>query len=108
MKQRLLMKKDLTPRQQKVYDDIIERKNARFLDRRNTNDNIVLVLRRTKAEWDQRAHLEGYQEAMLMALEKKGWLRLERDGGSVGGQMNPKSGSWGYSISSTYIWAEIL
>jgi hypothetical protein len=45
---------------------------------------------------------------MLMALEKKGWLRLERDGGSVGGQMNPKSGSWGYSISSTYIWAEIL
>ena len=102
------MKKDLTPRQQKVYDDIIERKNAGFLDRKYANDNIVMVHQRYKEEWSERAHLSGYQEAMLQALEKKGWLRLEREGGSQGGQMNPKTGSWGYSVHSSFIWAEIL
>ena len=102
------MKKTLTARQQKVYDDIIERKNAGFLDRKGHLQNLYLVQQRYKEEWSQRAHLAGYQEAMLEALEKKGWLRLERSGGSNGGQMNPKTGSWGYSVYSSFIWAEIL
>lgn len=94
------MLKQLTERQQKVFDKILSDINVSS----NGRAHVHLYY---KDSWKTNGGHEGHRIDHLDAIEKKGWIVQLKESDRRTGVFNPVADSWGYSTYILNISAEL-
>ena len=102
-----MTKKPLTQKQQKAYDKILE-KAKKFPEKFKDGEEGVTVNHSVLNSCRKKPTAYGIPMRTLVALEKKGYVKLFKNEHRDNGVFNPVADSWGYSSYSVETTATLI
>ena len=102
-----MTKKPLTQKQQKAYDKIVE-KAKRYPEKFKAGEEGCTFNHSVLNSWRKKPTAYGIPMRTLVALEKKGYVKLFKNESRDTGVFNPVADSWGYSSYSVETTATLI